>query len=96
MVKVRPRVVMSAPDDPEPAFPAPCGQVAAFSVGGDDRGLGHGGALLFEGIRSMFWQPCRWHFGGVAQQPAITETVINNYYGDDAMAADDDLRHGGC
>jgi hypothetical protein len=42
-----------------------------------------GGALLFEGIQSMFGQ----HAGGIlsssAMQPGISETVINNYYGSD-------------
>jgi len=43
-----------------------------------------GGALLFEGIRSMFGHhDAESILGGVAPQPAITETVINNYYGDD-------------
>jgi len=43
-----------------------------------------GGALLFEGIQSMFGQ----HYGsgfmsGTPMQPGIGETVINNYYGSD-------------
>jgi hypothetical protein len=43
-----------------------------------------GGALLFEGIQSMFGQ----HAGGIlsnagGMQPGISETVINNYYGSD-------------
>jgi uncharacterized protein len=42
-----------------------------------------GGALLFEGIQSMFGHHADGILSGVAQQPAITETVINNYYGDD-------------
>ena len=42
-----------------------------------------GGALLFEGIQSMFGHHADGILSGVPQQPAITETVINNYYGDD-------------
>lgn len=42
-----------------------------------------GGALLFEGIQSMFGHHADGILSGVAQQPAITETVINNYYGDE-------------
>jgi hypothetical protein len=42
-----------------------------------------GGALLFQGIQSMFGP----HYygsmlGGMPMQPGINETVINNYYGD--------------
>ena len=42
-----------------------------------------GGALLFQGIQSMFGP----HFGGGAlagmqPQPGLSETVVNNYYGD--------------
>jgi len=43
-----------------------------------------GGALLFEGIQSMFGHHADGILSGVTQQPAITETVINNYYGDDS------------
>jgi uncharacterized protein len=52
-----------------------------------------GGALLFEGIQSLFGS----HFGsgflgGSPVQPGISETVVNNYYGDrdapDQAAAD--------
>jgi len=42
-----------------------------------------GGALLFEGIQSMFGRRADGILSGVPQQPAITETMINNYYGDD-------------
>jgi hypothetical protein len=42
-----------------------------------------GGALLFEGIQSMFGHHADGILSGVPQQPAITETVINNYYGDE-------------
>ena len=42
-----------------------------------------GGALLFEGIQSMLGHHADGILGGIPQQPAITETVINNYYGDE-------------
>jgi len=48
-----------------------------------------GGALLFQGIQSLFG----YGHGlggltstGLAAQPGLTETVINNYYGSDAAA----------
>jgi hypothetical protein len=47
-----------------------------------------GGALLFEGIQSLFGQ----HAGGIlssaSMQPGISETVVNNYYGNDPGFAD--------
>jgi hypothetical protein len=42
-----------------------------------------GGALLFQGIESMFGHHAGGILGGVAQQPGLSETVINNYYGSD-------------
>ncbi len=47
-----------------------------------------GGALLFQGIESMFGP----HYyggmmGGMPMQPGLSETVINNYYGDAGGAA---------
>jgi hypothetical protein len=48
-----------------------------------------GGALLFEGIQSLFGQ----HAGGIlsnaSMQPGLSETVINNYYGNDPAAGSD-------
>lgn len=48
-----------------------------------------GGALLFEGIQSMFGQ----HAGGIlsnaSMQPGLSETVVNNYYGNDPGANPD-------
>ena len=48
-----------------------------------------GGALLFEGIQSLFGQ----HAGGIlsnaSMQPGLSETVVNNYYGSDPGAAPD-------
>jgi hypothetical protein len=45
-----------------------------------------GGALLFEGIQSMFGHQSGGILSGVSQQPGISETVINNYYGSDPAA----------
>jgi len=44
-----------------------------------------GGALLFQGIQSMFGHGA---LSGVPQQAGLSETVINNYYGSDTPAAD--------
>jgi hypothetical protein len=48
-----------------------------------------GGALLFEGIQSLFGQ----HAGGIlsnaSMQPGLSETVVNNYYGTDPSAVPD-------
>lgn len=41
-----------------------------------------GGALLFEGLQSMFGPHYAPMLGGMPMQPGIGETVINNYYGD--------------
>lgn len=51
-----------------------------------------GGALLFQGIESLFGAGHGLGgFGGAA--PGLTETVVNNYYGDAAPGADStDLR----
>lgn len=40
-----------------------------------------GGALLFEGIQSMFGPHYGAMVGGIPMQPGVGETVINNYYG---------------
>lgn len=42
-----------------------------------------GGALLFEGIQSMFGQHGGGMLSGSTMQPGISETVINNYYDND-------------
>ena len=49
-----------------------------------------GGQLLFQGIESLFGQPASAVFAGQPLQPAISETVTNNYYGggDRQSAAD--------
>lgn len=44
-----------------------------------------GGALLFDGIQSLFGGHSGGGFlSGAAAQPGLSETVINNYYGDSA------------
>jgi len=48
-----------------------------------------GGALLFEGIQSMFGHQYGGMLGGAGYQPGISETVINNYYGSDPAAQAD-------
>jgi hypothetical protein len=42
-----------------------------------------GGALLFEGIQSMFGAHAGGILGGTSMQPGLSETVVNNYYGND-------------
>lgn len=46
-----------------------------------------GGALLFEGIRSMFGDNAGGILSNAAMQPGLSETVINNYYETDPNAA---------
>jgi hypothetical protein len=59
-----------------------------------------GGALLFEGIQSLFAPHVGGGFlSGAAAQPGLSETVINNYYGDSASdrsldTAEDDRDRG--
>jgi hypothetical protein len=53
-----------------------------------------GGALLFEGIQSLFGHQAYGGayggmLGGVPMQPGLSETVINNYYGDQGGGRDD-------
>jgi hypothetical protein len=87
---------------PSPAAAAPMPSAPQMLAGGGSGFLRQaattaagiaGGALLFEGIQSMFGP----HFGsgflgGSPAQPGISETVVNNYYGDrnapDQAAAD--------
>ena len=42
-----------------------------------------GGALLFQGIQSMFGSHAGGILGGTSMQPGLSETVVNNYYGND-------------
>jgi hypothetical protein len=45
-----------------------------------------GGALLFQGIQSMFGSHAGGILSGTSMQPGLSETVINNYYGSDPAA----------
>jgi hypothetical protein len=45
-----------------------------------------GGQLLFQGIQSMFGQHAGSILAGQSMQPAISETVVNNFYGDQASS----------
>ncbi|MGO1076011.1 DUF2076 family protein, partial [Inquilinus sp. CA228] len=52
-----------------------------------------GGALLFQGIESLFGMGHGGLGGFGGATPGLTETVVNNYYGDAAPGADgSDLR----
>jgi len=44
-----------------------------------------GGALLFDGIQSLFGGHGGGFLSSAAAQPGLSETVINNYYGDNAV-----------
>ena len=46
-----------------------------------------GGALLFNGISSLFGPHYGNLFGGMTPQPGLSETVVNNYYGDQGQQA---------
>jgi hypothetical protein len=49
-----------------------------------------GGALLFQGISSLFGPHYGGSmFGGMTPQPGLGETVINNYYNDDSRSDPD-------
>jgi hypothetical protein len=55
-----------------------------------------GGALLFQGIQSMFGQHASAGIlGGQTVTPGLGETVVNNYYGSDAGNQDTDAWGGG-
>ena len=45
-----------------------------------------GGQLLFQGIQSMFGQHAGSILAGQSMQPALSETVVNNFYGDQASS----------
>jgi len=48
-----------------------------------------GGELLFQGVRSMFGSSMGGYGFAQPMQPSISETVVNNYYGDDPNAGGD-------
>jgi len=56
-----------------------------------------GGQMLFQGIESMFGQHAGSILSGQSIQPALSETVVNNFYGDQPgsgePSSDDDEAH---
>jgi hypothetical protein len=48
-----------------------------------------GGALLFQGIQSMFGPHAGGILAGTSMQPGLSETVVNNYYGSDPAGGAD-------
>jgi uncharacterized protein len=47
-----------------------------------------GGQMLFQGIESMFGQHAGSILSGQSIQPALSETVVNNFYGDQPSSAE--------
>jgi len=47
-----------------------------------------GGQMLFQGIESMFGQHAGGILSGQSIQPALSETVVNNFYGDQPSSAE--------
>ena len=47
-----------------------------------------GGQMLFQGIESMFGQHAGSILSGQSIQPALSETVVNNFYGDQPVSAE--------
>ena len=47
-----------------------------------------GGQMLFQGIESMFGQHTGSLLSGQSIQPALSETVVNNFYGDQPSSAE--------
>lgn len=48
-----------------------------------------GGALLFQGIESLFGHHYAGDLMGAGMTPGLGETVVNNYYGSDAAGGGD-------
>jgi uncharacterized protein len=44
--------------------------------------------MLFQGIESMFGQHAGGILSGQSIQPALSETVVNNFYGDQPSSAE--------
>ena len=79
----------------QPAYPQPGYGPGMMGMGGGSGFLRSaattaagiaGGALLFEGIQSMFGSHAGGILSGTSMQPGLSETVINNYYGSDPAA----------
>jgi hypothetical protein len=45
-----------------------------------------GGQMLFQGIQSMFGEHAASVLSGQSMQPTLSETVVNNFYGDQASS----------
>jgi hypothetical protein len=100
-----PQVAAAPPAQPyaQPGYPPPgYGQPAGGGfLGGGAGGGGFlrsaaataagvaGGALLFEGISSLFGNHYAGGLMGAGMTPGLGETVVNNYYGNDAAAGGD-------
>lgn len=88
----RPAASSAAPDQPPPAaqqaMPAMASGGSGFlrQAAATAAGIA-GGALLFDGIRSLFGYHAGGILGNMPMQPGLSETVINNYYGDDPASA---------
>jgi uncharacterized protein len=76
----------------QPAYPQPGYGPGMMGMGGGSGFLRSaattaagiaGGALLFQGIQSMFGSHAGGILSGTSMQPGLSETVINNYYGSD-------------
>lgn len=95
-----PQVAAAPPAQPyqqQPSYAPPMAAGGGFMGGGMGGGGGFlrsaaataagiaGGALLFQGIESLFGQRASAGIlGGQAMTPGLGETVVNNYYGSDA------------
>ena len=88
----RPAASPAAPDQPPPAMQQAMPAMASGGSGflrqaaATAAGIA-GGALLFDGIRSLFGYHAGGILGNMPMQPGLSETVINNYYGDDPASA---------
>ncbi len=76
-------------DAPAPAAFGAAGASSGFLQGAAATALGVvGGQLLFQGIQSMFGQHAGSILSGQSMQPPLSETVVNNFYGDQPSSAD--------
>jgi uncharacterized protein len=74
---------------PAPAAFGAAGASSGFLQGAAATALGVvGGQLLFQGIQSMFGQHAGSILSGQSMQPPLSETVVNNFYGDQPSSAD--------
>lgn len=85
------------PMQPQPASPWGVQPMAPPMMGGGSGFLRSaaatalgvaGGELLFQGVRSMFGSSMGGYGIGQTMQPSISETVVNNYYGEGGTGSD--------